>query len=62
MRNAVHRTPCLETAEVKLLLNGPESFTLDGNFVLGEAPELRGFFVCAGFNSRASPIPAAPDA
>jgi 4-methylaminobutanoate oxidase (formaldehyde-forming) len=51
MRNAVHRTPCLETAEVKLLLNGPESFTLDGNFVLGEAPEVRGFFVCAGFNS-----------
>src|SRR5262252_7378340 len=51
MRNAIHRTPCLETAEVKLLLNGPESFTLDGNFILGEAPELPGFFVCAGFNS-----------
>jgi len=51
MRNAVHRAPCLETAQVKLLLNGPESFTLDGNFILGEAPELRGFFVCAGFNS-----------
>jgi len=51
MRNAVHRTPCLETAQVKLLLNGPESFTLDGNFILGEAPELPGFFVCAGFNS-----------
>ena len=51
MRNAIHRTPCLETAEVKLLLNGPESFTLDGNFLLGEAPELAGYFVCAGFNS-----------
>ena len=51
MRNAIHRTPCLETAEVKMLLNGPESFTPDGNFILGEAPELRGFFVCAGFNS-----------
>ena len=51
MRNAIHRTPCLETAEVKLLLNGPESFTLDGNFILGEAPELYGYFVCAGFNS-----------
>jgi glycine cleavage system aminomethyltransferase T/glycine/D-amino acid oxidase-like deaminating enzyme len=51
MTNAIHRTPCLETAEVKLLLNGPESFTLDGNFILGEAPELAGFFVCAGFNS-----------
>lgn len=51
MQNAIHRTPCLETAEVKLLLNGPESFTLDGNFLLGEAPELGGYFVCAGFNS-----------
>jgi 4-methylaminobutanoate oxidase (formaldehyde-forming) len=51
MQNAIHRTPCLETAEVKMLLNGPESFTLDGNFILGEAPELRGYFVCAGFNS-----------
>jgi 4-methylaminobutanoate oxidase (formaldehyde-forming) len=51
MQNAIHRTPCLETAEIKMLLNGPESFTLDGNFILGEAPELRGYFVCAGFNS-----------
>ncbi len=51
MKNAIHRTPCLETAQVKMLLNGPESFTPDGNFILGEAPELRGCFVCAGFNS-----------
>jgi 4-methylaminobutanoate oxidase (formaldehyde-forming) len=51
MRNAIHRTPCLETAPVKMLLNGPESFTPDGNFILGEAPGLRGYFVCAGFNS-----------
>ena len=29
----------------------PESFTPDGNFILGEAPELRGFFVGAGFNA-----------
>jgi 4-methylaminobutanoate oxidase (formaldehyde-forming) len=51
MKNAIHRTPCLETARVKMLLNGPESFTPDGNFVIGEAPELRGFYVSAGFNS-----------
>jgi glycine cleavage system aminomethyltransferase T/glycine/D-amino acid oxidase-like deaminating enzyme len=51
MKNALHRTPCLETAEIKMLLNGPESFTPDGNFILGEAPELRNYFVCAGFNS-----------
>ncbi len=51
MTNAIHRTPCLETAEVKMLLNGPESFTPDGNFILGEAPGLSHYYVCAGFNS-----------
>ena len=51
MTNAIHRTPCLETARIKTLLNGPESFTPDGNFILGEAPELRNYFVAAGFNS-----------
>ena len=51
MKNAIHRTPCLETAEIKMLLNGPESFTPDGNFILGEAPECANYFVCAGFNS-----------
>lgn len=51
MKGAIHRTPCLETAGVKQLLNGPESFTPDGNFILGEAPGVRGFFVGAGFNS-----------
>ena len=51
MKNAMHRTPCLQTADIKMLLNGPESFTPDGNFILGEAPELRNYFVCAGFNS-----------
>src|SRR6185503_16242307 len=51
MTNAIHRTPCLETAEVKMLLNGPESFTADGGFILGEAPETHGIYVAAGFNS-----------
>ncbi len=51
MTAAIHRTPCLETAKIKMLLNGPESFTPDGNFILGEAPGLRNFFVAAGFNS-----------
>jgi glycine cleavage system aminomethyltransferase T len=51
MTAAIRRTPCLETAKIKMLLNGPESFTPDGNFILGEAPELRHFFVAAGFNS-----------
>jgi 4-methylaminobutanoate oxidase (formaldehyde-forming) len=51
MENALHRVPALETAEIKTFLNGPESFTADNNYILGEAPEVRGVFVAAGFNS-----------
>jgi len=51
MEKAVGRVPALETAGIKQLLNGPESFTPDGNFILGEAPELRNLFVGAGFNA-----------
>ncbi len=51
MENALIRVPGLEAAEVKKFYNGPESFTPDNNFLLGEAPELRGFFIGAGFNS-----------
>ncbi|MHA6645526.1 GcvT family protein [Mesorhizobium sp. A623] len=51
MENALVRVPQLEHAEVKKFYNGPESFTPDNNFILGEAPELKNFFVGAGFNS-----------
>jgi 4-methylaminobutanoate oxidase (formaldehyde-forming) len=51
MELALGRVPALETAGVKELINGPESFTPDGNFILGEAPELKNFFVGAGFNA-----------
>lgn len=51
MKNALHRVPALETAEVRVLLNGPESFTADNNFMLGESAELGGFFVGCGMNS-----------
>ena len=51
MEAALHRVPALESAGIKILLNGPESFTPDGNFILGEAPEVRNYFVAAGFNS-----------
>jgi 4-methylaminobutanoate oxidase (formaldehyde-forming) len=51
MELALGRVPALETAGVKQLINGPESFTPDGNFILGEAPELPGLFVGAGFNA-----------
>ncbi len=51
MEQALGRVPALENAGIKQLLNGPESFTPDGNFILGEAPELKNFFVGAGFNA-----------
>ncbi|MER9457353.1 FAD-dependent oxidoreductase [Mesorhizobium sp. M0478] len=51
MINALHRLPALEKAEVKMLLNGPESFTPDGTFMLGETAETRGLFLGCGMNS-----------
>jgi 4-methylaminobutanoate oxidase (formaldehyde-forming) len=51
MELALGRVPALEKAGIKTLTNGPESFTPDGNFIIGEAPELRNFFVGAGFNA-----------
>ncbi|MCA8883946.1 MAG: FAD-binding oxidoreductase, partial [Rhodobacteraceae bacterium] len=51
MELSLGRVPALETAGIKQLVNGPESFTPDGNFILGEAPELKNFFVGAGFNA-----------
>ncbi len=51
MMNALHRLPALEHAEVKMLLNGPESFTPDGMFMLGETAETKGLFLGCGMNS-----------
>ena len=51
MELAIGRVPALANAGLRTLINGPESFTPDGNFILGEAPELRNFFVGAGFNA-----------
>ncbi len=51
MMNAIHRMPKLEDAGIQTFFNGPESFTPDNRYILGEAPELKKFFVAAGFNS-----------
>jgi sarcosine dehydrogenase len=51
MSQALARVPALENTGIKKMINGPESFTPDGNFILGAAPELRNFFVGAGFNA-----------
>ncbi len=51
MKNAIERVPALGSAQVKQFMNGPESFTADNNYILGEAPQVRNLFVAAGFNS-----------
>ncbi|RWE66618.1 FAD-dependent oxidoreductase [Mesorhizobium sp.] len=51
MNQAIARVPALETVGVKQMINGPESFTPDGNFILGVAPECANMFVGAGFNA-----------
>ena len=51
MMQAMERVPALENVGVKQMINGPESFTPDGNFILGVAPECKNMFVGAGFNA-----------
>src|SRR5262245_15687567 len=48
---ASERLPILKRIGLHTFFNGPESFTPDGRWILGEAPGLRNFFVAAGFNS-----------
>lgn len=51
MDSALHRIPSLEHTGIRKFYNGPESFTPDNQFILGPAPEVRNFYVGAGFNS-----------
>ncbi len=51
LEGAMRRLPILERAGIALFFNGPESFTPDDRYILGEAPDLAGYFVAAGFNS-----------
>ena len=48
---AVNRFPMLAEAGIHTFFNGPESFTPDDRYYLGEAPELGGYWVAAGYNS-----------
>lgn len=48
---AAKRIPSLETAGIQTFFVGPESFTADGRYLIGPAPEIKGLFVSAGFNS-----------
>ena len=51
LEGAMHRIPALERVGIRKFFNGPESFTPDNRYMLGEAPELKNFYVGAGFNS-----------
>lgn len=48
MENSVMRVPAVESAEIRQLLNGPEGFTPDGEFLLGPT-DVRGFWVACAF-------------
>ena len=47
----INRMPILAEAGIHTFFNGPESFTPDDRYYLGEAPELGGYWVAAGYNS-----------
>jgi 4-methylaminobutanoate oxidase (formaldehyde-forming) len=51
MTAAAHRIPVLEDVGIQLFFNGPESFTPDDRYLLGETPAVAGLFVACGFNS-----------
>ena len=51
LQGALDRLPRLADTDVSTLVNGPESFTPDNAYILGEAPEVDRFWVAAGMNS-----------
>ena len=51
LEQAMARLPILQTAGIHTFFNGPESFTPDDRYLLGEAPELKNFWLACGFNS-----------
>jgi 4-methylaminobutanoate oxidase (formaldehyde-forming) len=52
MSNAMQLVPLIEQLGIRHFLNGPESFTPDNKFILGEAPNVRNMYVASGFNSQ----------
>ncbi len=51
LKMGVERLPVLKTTGIRTFFNGPESFTPDNRYYLGEVPELSGYWVAAGYNS-----------
>ena len=48
---AMNRVPILQESGIRTFFNGPESYSYDGRFTLGEAPDIKGYFILAGVNS-----------
>jgi len=51
MMNALHRIPALEHTEIRKFTTVPESFTIDNQYILGEAPGVRNVYVATGMNT-----------
>ncbi|MDC1247740.1 FAD-dependent oxidoreductase [Pelagibacteraceae bacterium] len=51
LEKSFQRLPILETAGIRKFFSGPESFTPDTQYLLGETPEVNNLFTCCGFNS-----------
>jgi len=51
LEQAINRMPFLADAGIHTFFNGPESFTPDDAYYLGEAPQVQGYWVAAGYNS-----------
>lgn len=48
---AMNRVPVLKEVGIRTFFNGPESYSYDGQFILGEAPDIKGYFILGGVNS-----------
>lgn len=48
---SMNRVPLLQETGIRTFFNGPESYSYDGRFTLGEAPDVKNYFVLAGVNS-----------
>ena len=51
LEKAMNRLPMFQTAGIHTFFNGPESFTPDDRYYLGESPKLKGYWIAAGYNS-----------
>ena len=51
MESAANRMPLIAETGIRLFFNGPESFTPDDRYLLGESPDVKGLYMACGFNS-----------